>query len=64
MSWEAVTGPGKQRTGRSTSKSVLTWMANCAAMSQLRVFTSMAYLVEMTELNEKTATPAIRRSAT
>ncbi|WP_043442094.1 hypothetical protein [Cupriavidus sp. HPC(L)] len=60
MSWEAVTWAGKQRTGRSTSKSVLTWMANCAAMPQLRAFTSMAYLVEMTELNEKTVTAAIK----
>ncbi|MDW3683925.1 hypothetical protein RA280_19685 [Cupriavidus sp. CV2] len=60
MSWEAVTWAGKQRTGRSSTKSVLTWMANCAAMPQLRAFTSVAYLVEMTELNEKTVGAAIK----
>ncbi|KWR88798.1 helix-turn-helix domain-containing protein [Cupriavidus sp. IDO] len=61
MSVEAITWALRQKVGRSSTKHVLTLMANCAAEPALRCYTSIAYLVEATELDRKTVIAAIQK---
>lgn len=61
MSVEAISWALKQRVGRSSTKHVLTLMANCASAPAHRCYTSMAYLVEASELDRKTVISSIQK---
>ena len=61
MSVEAITWALRQKVGRSSTKHVLTLMANCASAPAHRSYTSIAYLVQVSELDRKTVIAAITK---
>lgn len=61
MSVEAITWALKQKVGRSSTKHVLMLLANCTTTPLNRIYTSIAYLAESTEMDRKTIIAAIEK---
>ncbi|WP_137923929.1 helix-turn-helix domain-containing protein [Cupriavidus sp. 2SB] len=61
MSVEAITWALKQKVGRSSTKHVLMLLANCTTAPLNRIYTSIAYLAESTEMDRKTIIAAIEK---
>jgi len=61
MSVEAITWALKQKVGRSSTKHVLMLLANCTTAPLNRIYTSLGYLVDSTEMDRKTIISAIQK---
>lgn len=61
MSVEAITWAIKQKVGRSSTKHVLMLLANCTTPPLNRIYTSVAYIADATEMDRKTIITAIQK---